>query len=549
MENRIIDTKSHKLSLENEEYELNMNLCESFIEFKLVPKNDISGFYYKAEFDLSSINKYLSSKFTDLKKAFVIYDKQLNNKKVKLIKLREDSINLNYIRVSDFDEEVETNLELKQYRINREDAYPLLLNRINEMNNKILELEKNLNEMKKEKLENQGNEKKEKIELLIEDYLKKRQEEEEIKKQKEEELLREKEEKIIQLNDNVNLLNDFQYDNKNDLKEFDYLPNSKLELQSKSLAVYSIIRNNKRFYELACAKRGKYINNTRYYDIVIYDILLNKITNKISDAHYEQIYNIKHYYYSSANKHFLLSSSQKSIGLWNISYNAITKELSIDNNYNDAYKSNNYPYYYCNCSCLLFNNENYFIFSGHTNKIKTNIFNKDGQPIETIKDSNLEQVNYIETTYIEDNPYVLLSGQNHTESYDYNNGRLEIYKPKGNESSSYILNLFKQNEIIYLISGQSDGRVVIFNFKTTEEFFSIKTGNRNIYGLCSLNEKYFLVGDDKEIKVIDFDNKSIIKKYKDKNINKEIKGIEKINIPEIGELIISYSSEVIALWK
>ena len=292
MENRIIDTKSHKLSLENEEYELNMNLGESFIEFKLVPKSDISDFYYKAEFDLSSINKYLASKFTDLKKAFVIYDRQLNNKKVKLIKLKEDSINLNYIRVSDFDEEVETNLELKQYRINREDAYPLLLNRINEMNNKILELEKNLNEMKKEKLENQENEKNGKIELLIEDYLKRRQTEEEIKKQKEEELLREKEEQIIQLNDNVNLLNDFQCDNINDLKAFNYLPNSKLSLQSKSLAVYSIIRNNKRFYELACGKIGQKISNDNYnyyYHINIYNILLNKITNKIYCSHNEQI--------------------------------------------------------------------------------------------------------------------------------------------------------------------------------------------------------------------------------------------------------------------
>ncbi len=184
MENKIIDTKSHKLSLESEEYELNMNLGESFIEFKLVPKNAISNFYYKAEFDLSSINKYLSSKFTDLKKAFEIYDRQLNKKKVKLVKLSEDSINLNYIRVSDFDEEIETNLELKQYKMERDDAYPLLLNKLTKMNDKILEFEKSLNEMKKEKLENQENEKNKKIELLIEDYLKKRQIEEEKKNKK-----------------------------------------------------------------------------------------------------------------------------------------------------------------------------------------------------------------------------------------------------------------------------------------------------------------------------------------------------------------------------
>ena len=144
MQNRIIVTKSHKLSLENVEYELNMTLSESYIEFKLVPKKDIPEFYYKAEFDLSSINKYLHATFEDLKTAFEIYDRQLKDKKVKLIKLREDSINLNLIRISDFDEKTETNLELKQLRINIENINPILLNNLKELNNKILELEKKL---------------------------------------------------------------------------------------------------------------------------------------------------------------------------------------------------------------------------------------------------------------------------------------------------------------------------------------------------------------------------------------------------------------------
>ena len=47
-----------------------MTLGESYIKFKLVPKKDIPEFYYKAEFDLSSINKSLYAKFEDLKKAY-----------------------------------------------------------------------------------------------------------------------------------------------------------------------------------------------------------------------------------------------------------------------------------------------------------------------------------------------------------------------------------------------------------------------------------------------------------------------------------------------
>ena len=39
MASQSIDTKTYILLLENEEYELNMTLFESVIEFKLIPKN------------------------------------------------------------------------------------------------------------------------------------------------------------------------------------------------------------------------------------------------------------------------------------------------------------------------------------------------------------------------------------------------------------------------------------------------------------------------------------------------------------------------------
>ena len=189
MANKSIDSKTYILSLANEEYELIMTLFESVIEFKLVPKNAISDFYYTEKFDLSTINerKYLILPLEDLKKAFVKFDRQFNKKRVKLIKLREDTINLNF-RINVDDEDLETNLELKQLKINKEVGYTFLLNKINEMNKKIIELEKNLNT---------------KLDIMYEDYLKKKKEEEK------EELIRQEEEKKLKLNDNVNLINDF----------------------------------------------------------------------------------------------------------------------------------------------------------------------------------------------------------------------------------------------------------------------------------------------------------------------------------------------------
>ena len=109
---------------------------------------------------------------------------------------------------------------------------------------------------------------------------------------------------------------------------------------------------------------------------------------------------------------------------------------------------------------------------------------------------------------------------------------------------------FKKNETIYLISGDSDsdGNVIIFDFLSTNEISSNSIGNYYLYSLCSLNEKYILVGDNnKELKIIDFDNKSIVKNYSAHN--NIIYGIEKIKIPEKGEYIITYDDTEIKLWK
>ena len=84
--------------------------------------------------------------------AFTRFDKLFNNKKVKLIKTRGDTINLNLKITIMEDDEVETNLELKQIKIDKEEGYLMLSNKINEMNKK--------------------------IDLMFEDYLKKKEEEE-----------------------------------------------------------------------------------------------------------------------------------------------------------------------------------------------------------------------------------------------------------------------------------------------------------------------------------------------------------------------------------
>ena len=141
----------------------------------------------------------------------------------------------------------------------------------------------------------------------------------------------------------------------------------------------------------------------------------------------------------------------------------------------------------------------------------------------------------------------LLNGTNHSECYDYINKTIKIYKSKDRDNQHSIINLFKKNNKIYLISGDNNGNVIIFDFISTNEISSINVGG-DIYSLCSINEKYILVGNSiKELNVINFDNASTIKQYKE--YNKAIYGIEKIKINENKEYIITYDENEIKLWK
>ena len=49
---KILDSRSFKLSLDDTIFELTMNLSETFIEFKLIPKNTNASYCYKENYDL-----------------------------------------------------------------------------------------------------------------------------------------------------------------------------------------------------------------------------------------------------------------------------------------------------------------------------------------------------------------------------------------------------------------------------------------------------------------------------------------------------------------
>ena len=196
--------------------------------------------------------------------------------------------------------------------------------------------------------------------------------------------------------------------------------------------------------------------------------------------------------------------------------------------------------------CIMFNNDDYYIFGG-SYKGKKNIWNKNGVLIGNIEKSNLNIGSFIEATYIDNNPYIILSGQNHSELYDYNNNNLKKYISKNNNKEHIIANLFKNNNKNYLICGVGGGNIIIFDFDNTNEITSISVGDW-VFSLCSINEIYTLVGKDNgELDVIDFNNKSIVKKYQAHK--KYVLGIEKFKTENSQEFIITYNINEIKVWK
>ena len=103
----------------------------------------------------------------------------------------------------------------------------------------------------------------------------------------------------------------------------------------------------------------------------------------------------------------------------------------------------------------------------------------------------------------------------------------------------------------FFITG-SEKKVNIFEFESTKLKTRIQLGEDKVYSLCSISEKYMIASNNSKLKIIDMENHSVVKEYsahEDGCQKYDIKGIEKIKIPEKGEFIISYADRFIKIWK
>ena len=550
-----IKSEIKMLKLQEDEYQLEMSLYDdNCIEFKVALNSPMAICYYMEKYDLETIKKIsflYQKKFNNIEAVYQYYKERIFPEKEMNLVLSPDKnvMSLMYKKIVD-EETVDVELKLKKKILEKDDIVQALMKKVEQLEKIVIEQEKKNEELKKC------------IDLLMEEnkQIKEKEKKEEKKKiedEKNEENWKIEEEKFSSMNDNVNLINNFKFENFPELKYIESFSCGQ-KCDNKIFTAYCIIKNDERLYHMAYCKIKNYSQHSYSSHIIIYNLILNKIENKIYNAHNCRIDSLKHYYNYSAKNHILLSSSSNDskyfTKLWNISSNPIINILKVKDCYNP---------------CLMFKNEDFFIFGNDNEQSRNNsndrrmcVWNKNGAFIKKMNKSNLNYLYFIEATYFENKNYILLSGSKYeqnskykyfSECYNFDEDDVKTYKDDENnyETNTYCINLFKKGNAIYFITGIKE-KVNIFEFESTKLIKRIQLGEEWVYSLCSINEKYIIVSNSSKLKIIDMEKYSVVKDYpayEDDGEKHEIRGIEKIKIPEKGEFIITSDKFIIRIWK
>ena len=298
----------------------------------------------------------------------------------------------------------------------------------------------------------------------------------------------------------------------------------------------------------------KSINNDKFYLIYIsnpikgfisYDLIDNKIINKLKNVHDMIIVDIRHFGDKMNKKDFILSATQyNNIKLWN--FNFLECLLNLEKVYaREAMYS----------ACFLNdNNLNYIITSNcswHSGFIK--VFDFHGNKIKEIAESNEETI-YIDSYYdIKlSQIFIITCNRGHIKSYNYkNNKKFQKYNDEELEYEEFYIDIIIKNEekLTKLIASKRyNGYIRIWDFHKGNLLEKIEINKKDVLGICLWNNDYLFVGcSDNSIKLIDLKTKKIIKGLFGHNTPPVI--ISKIIHPNYGECLLSGSFCKILFWE
>jgi len=266
------------------------------------------------------------------------------------------------------------------------------------------------------------------------------------------------------------------------------------------------------------------------------NLLLKKIKVEIND-----ISSIKHYLDTNNNKDILITTSVKTIKLYDINnkFNIISNIQYIGDD-KGALTS----------SCLLcneLNKTNYIISAGANHYIKVYDFN--GKFLRNFEDKVLSNV--IEPYYDKktNQYYIVNANYDNVKSYIFETGKIYKTYQKGDKTAHFFMLIKELKNKTIIIESGNNGYIKFWDFHSGNLILGIRLEYELLSGLCLWDDNYLLCGDwRKKINLIDLKEGKCIKRIE--GHYNYVCRIEKINHPLYGICLLSndYDGNLI-LWK
>ena len=285
---------------------------------------------------------------------------------------------------------------------------------------------------------------------------------------------------------------------------------------------------------------------TKFKSIECFDLVKQKFTKTILNAHNSMILIIKHYCPNYQDKDIILSSSNTpdfGVKIWDI------PNWSCIYNLNKVYEQGNML-----AVCILFDEyqkESYIFTSNDSGSIK--IWGMDGKYIKDINKTENNETYFLDTYYDKTElKYFLIAGEMKcVKSYELSTHQLFRTYIDANSFAEHTSAFVYQNGgVTELVECEFYGYIRTWNFHTGNLIKKIEISKRiPLVSMCLWNKNYLLVSCvDYTIKLVDFKNLVFIKSFK--GHDNEVCTIKKIVHPTYGECLISQglANEQIKMW-
>ena len=288
------------------------------------------------------------------------------------------------------------------------------------------------------------------------------------------------------------------------------------------------------------------VYGTAYMSLHFYDIELEKVTKRISNAHEYETTNFRHSFDKSKNRDLLITICNyvKNVKVWDVQKLNCIINISSIYNFGDLFSS-----------CFLMDDihsKNYIICI-NSDKENLKIFDFSGKKVTEINNAN-------DKSYLVDSFYnskskkyfIIVLNEKNIVSYNFPDKTI-FHKYYESKTSGWHIHFIIKiiNKEINLIESDSLGYVRIWDFNKGELLKKIFVEKKKkIRAVCLWSSRYlFVSSEDKKIKLIDLEIEDEIDNLK---VNDTIIALKKIESKKLGECLIilgKSDNTKIRMWK